>query len=142
MNSNPSFNLHRAWISSATITSLFEKYQVPHNLDFLSVDIDSVDFWVLRAIITGGFRPRLITVEYNSNFPVGVAIVAADDGMLPRTPASARGSVHATSVYKQHHDKEPEQPWLTSNTCCRGASASAIAMLADELGYVIVDVVK
>ena len=29
------------------------------------IDIDSYDIWLFKALVTGGFRPRVLTVEYN-----------------------------------------------------------------------------
>ena len=43
---------------------------MPASLDFLSLDIDGADLWVLRAIFLGGFRPRVVLVEYNSHYPL------------------------------------------------------------------------
>ena len=67
---NNAINLHAEWISANTIVSTLEKYNVPQNFDYLSIDIDSADLWVFRAIISSSFRPRVVTVEYNSNYPI------------------------------------------------------------------------
>lgn len=69
--------------------------------------------------------------RYNSNFPVGYAIVAVDKDM------------HSYLNYSVHR----KPPWAKQihpgrgRTCCRGASATAIELLAEELGYTVVDVV-
>ena len=60
---NPQINLYKAWITSDTIVRTLEAHNVSRKLDFLSVDIDSVDFWVLRAILSAGFQPRVVSVE-------------------------------------------------------------------------------
>lgn len=50
---------------------LFKKYSVPPEPDLLSTDIDTADIWVLRALLDdGGFRPRVIAVEYNCVYPL------------------------------------------------------------------------
>ena len=36
--------------------------------DLLSEDSDSYDFFMLEAILAAGYRPRVIMVEYISNF--------------------------------------------------------------------------
>lgn len=36
--------------------------------DVLSLDIDGVDYYVAKAILDSGFRPRIFVVEYNSVF--------------------------------------------------------------------------
>ena len=38
------------------------------NLDVFSLDIDSIEFYVLSAFLKMGFRPKIIVVEYNSAF--------------------------------------------------------------------------
>jgi hypothetical protein len=51
----------------------FKKYrneinnQIPDNVDFMSIDIDSTDVFCIQALTT--FKPRLICIEYNSKFP-------------------------------------------------------------------------
>lgn len=52
------------------IVSLLDKYGVPKDVDYISVDVDSFDIWVLDAILESGrYRPRVISIEYNINFP-------------------------------------------------------------------------
>jgi hypothetical protein len=38
------------------------------DLDVLSVDIDGCDYYVVRALLEAGMRPRILVVEYNSVF--------------------------------------------------------------------------
>ena len=74
---DPSINLQHAFIDAEGIVGLFRTYGVPRDLDLLSVDIDRNDWHVLRAIIephvagdlsTAPFRPRVIVVEFNSDW--------------------------------------------------------------------------
>lgn len=44
--SNPAINLHKSWITADNIVSLFRKFNVPNQPDYVSVDIDSCDLWV------------------------------------------------------------------------------------------------
>lgn len=46
-------------------------------LDLLSIDIDSLDYWVWRAITT--VRPRLVVIEYNAFWPPHVRKTVALD---------------------------------------------------------------
>jgi hypothetical protein len=64
---NISINLHKAFICKENINALFEQYKVPHDLDFLSIDIDFNDFHVWQAL-SDSYRPRLIVIEYNATF--------------------------------------------------------------------------
>jgi hypothetical protein len=65
---NASINLQRALLYQSNIASVFAKHAVPRELDYLSVDMDSHDLFVLRAILRSGHRPRLITTEFNPNY--------------------------------------------------------------------------
>jgi hypothetical protein len=66
---NDAINLKKEWITSDNIVSIFDKYEVPLEIDYLSIDIDSTDLWILHAILSSRkYRPRVISVEYNSQF--------------------------------------------------------------------------
>jgi len=67
-HSNASINLHKEWIAPDTICSTFKKHNVPIMLDYLSIDMDSIDLWVLQAILACGYKPRVISAEYNAHF--------------------------------------------------------------------------
>ncbi|KAJ3337386.1 hypothetical protein HDU93_001136 [Gonapodya sp. JEL0774] len=55
-------------ISVENIVTLFEQYSVPKEFDLLSVDIDSVDYFVTEKILDSGYRPRVIISEVNPYF--------------------------------------------------------------------------
>lgn len=55
-------------VHSDPILQLFKKYNVRKKFDLLSEDSDNNDFFMLEAILKAGYRPRVIIVEYNSNF--------------------------------------------------------------------------
>jgi hypothetical protein len=38
------------------------------NPDVFSLDIDGIDYYIAKAIMEGGFRPKIFVVEYNSVF--------------------------------------------------------------------------
>tara|TARA_B100001250_G_C19807766_1_gene794198 strand:+ start:1747 stop:2619 length:873 start_codon:yes stop_codon:yes gene_type:complete len=44
------------------------KYNTPEEFDLLSLDIDSNDWYVLKSILYGGFKPSVIILEYNPIF--------------------------------------------------------------------------
>ncbi len=56
------------FITAEVIVELFQKYDVPKDLDLLSVDIDRNDYYVMREILQAGYRPRVVIAEYNRNF--------------------------------------------------------------------------
>jgi len=66
-HSNPAINLHKEFITASGICGLFEKYKVPRpSIDLLSVDVDFLDFHVLKRILECGYEPRVLIVEHNS----------------------------------------------------------------------------
>jgi hypothetical protein len=81
---NASINLHREFISESNICALFETYRVARDLTLLVVDIDFHDYHVLERILTCGYAPSLIVVEYNASFGPRVS------WSVPRAPINAR----------------------------------------------------
>lgn len=57
-------NLHKHYLTQENIVEIFKKYDVPHVFDFLSIDIDGNDYYLLRQIVST-FKPRVIVVETN-----------------------------------------------------------------------------
>lgn len=114
---NASINLHSHFITSANIVSLFRKHGVPAQPDYVSIDVDSADLWIMRALLASVYRPRVLSIEFNSNFPWGYPLAFPD----PTTMA-----VNA------------EGRFYSRGTCYMGASAMAIENLGAAWGYVTV----
>jgi hypothetical protein len=57
----------KEFITAENINSLFAKYQVPTEFDLLSIDIDTNDYWVWKAL--KNYFPRVVVMEYNSSIP-------------------------------------------------------------------------
>ena len=108
----PELNLKKEIITSKNIVDVFDKYNVPLETDFVSIDIDSCDLWVFRSLISSKYRPRVVSVEYNGAFPLGIFLTLPDD---------------------------PTFRWTGGQ--CFGASLSALNMVAQENGYTLVHVV-
>ena len=69
---------YRAWIKSENIVSLLRERGVADDVTYASIDLDTIDIWVLRAILMSGIRPAVLTVEYNSNYPLEFALAFPD----------------------------------------------------------------
>lgn len=64
---NTSENVHQEVVTPENINTLFKKYKVPETFDLLSIDIDSLDYWVWAAL--ANYTPRVVVIEYNSAIP-------------------------------------------------------------------------
>ena len=67
-NENPEINLHAHYLFGTNAADVLKMYNVPEELDFLSGDMDSHDYFVMDNILTH-YRPRVVTTEYNMNWP-------------------------------------------------------------------------
>jgi hypothetical protein len=65
MHENSNINLYKEFITAENITTLFDKYSVPHDLDLLSIDINYNDFYVWKAL-DQKFKPAVVLIEYNA----------------------------------------------------------------------------
>lgn len=116
---NPSINLHREMIFPNNISTLFRKHHVPLQFDYLSVDLDSFDLFVLYNILEAGYRPRVISAEYNANYHLDSYLTVTYD--IPR------------ELYKDH-TQDADRVY--------GASVAAYDLLGKKFGYSLVYVVK
>ncbi len=62
----PRLNLHREFLTAENINQIFEKYEIPHDLDLLSIHIHYNDFY-LWAALDPKYRPAVIVIEYNAS---------------------------------------------------------------------------
>jgi hypothetical protein len=107
---NPRFNLQKLWIEAETIVEELRKRGVENGTDYISVDIDSADCFVMERIACE-LQPRVMSIEYNSNYP------------LEATIANIGGD------------------YLWDGDRLYGCSLGAQALIAQHCGYTIVDVV-
>jgi hypothetical protein len=63
-------------ITSANVEDVFRDHGVPEEPDVLSIDVDTIDFWIWKAITS--FRSRLVVIEYNSVLSAERALVYPD----------------------------------------------------------------
>ena len=80
---NPSINLNTEFIYDHNIVALLQKYNADKEMDLLSVDTDCFDFWILRSILEGGYRPRVIVVEVNGKWATDVSLVVPPAEQVP-----------------------------------------------------------
>jgi hypothetical protein len=56
-----------AWVFPGNVETLFEQHGVPTDVDLVSIDIDSNDYYVWRVM--HDYRPKVVLIEYNAGFP-------------------------------------------------------------------------
>ena len=56
-----------------SIDNILSKTDIPINFDFLSIDIDGMDYFMLQSLTR--FKPKLICVEYNPTIPNSIFFV-------------------------------------------------------------------
>jgi hypothetical protein len=77
-NENIDINLRKEFITKENIIDLFKKYNVPSNINLLSVDIDFNDYYVLNEILNN-YTCDIIICEYNAtHLPAEDKIVIYD----------------------------------------------------------------
>ena len=105
----PDFERKIEFIKAESINELFDKYKVPQSFDFLSIDIDGEDYYVMDAINLDKFKPRVICIEINQHIPVPLKLV-------------------------QHHN--PNHVWKGQHEF--GCSPQAMLELLNKKGYAVV----
>lgn len=55
----------KVWITKDNITTLLETNNCPKNVDYISVDIDNMDYWIMKSLLEGGYKSNVIIAEFN-----------------------------------------------------------------------------
>lgn len=63
----PKAKVVETFVYPGNVETLFEQYGVPQDLDVLSIDIDSNDYYVWKVI--HDYHPKIVIIEFNSAFP-------------------------------------------------------------------------
>lgn len=91
-------NLNFEFVSPANINELLKKYDIPKNLDFLSIDIDSDDAFVWEAIDNNLCSPRVVIIEYNTGLPNSLSLQAESGKSRP--PINNPGAYFNCNLHK------------------------------------------
>ena len=54
-------------------------YKTPKEFDLLSLDIDSIDWYVLKKLLEGNFKPSVAIIEFNPMFEYNESYVRRYD---------------------------------------------------------------
>jgi hypothetical protein len=60
--------VERAFITAFNINEVWDRYDLPVDVDVLSIDVDGQEFWIWLALMK---RPKIVVVEYNGSIPAG-----------------------------------------------------------------------
>lgn len=61
--------LAKCKVTPRNVADLLRAHEVPRDLTYLNLDIDSYDLFVLDEMLKAGFRPRIVSMEINENIP-------------------------------------------------------------------------
>jgi len=90
------------FIKPSNINQLFEKYNVPREFDFLSIDIDGQDFHVWNNL--KNYSPRVISIEMNYHMEPGVdKVMPLDDDWI--WPGNEMSGASITALKKLGNKK-------------------------------------
>ncbi|MCG5241861.1 hypothetical protein [Azospirillum doebereinerae] len=103
--------LTNTFINPFNAGALLQQHKTPVNFDMLKIDIDGYDGPVLDAILSAGYRPKLIQAEINHEIPPPIEF-----------------SVMYHSIYKVHDSDGMFSPFY-------GMSLSFLAKIARKFGY-------
>lgn len=65
----PNISLIRGKVTPDNVSLILRLLEVPQAFEFLNIDIDSYDYYVVQAILRSHFRPRVISMEINEQLP-------------------------------------------------------------------------
>lgn len=99
-------------MKASNVNEIFSQYNVPREMDLLSIDIDGQDFHVWHALDSRKFYPRVVCIECNYE-------------------------MIATTDYVLKYDED----WVWKGDYLTGASMTAMKLLGDKKGYSLVSMV-
>ena len=83
---NPGVRVVKSRVTTDTIDHLLTKHGTTGEVDFMSIDIDSFDYWLWKSISV--CSPRVVVMEYNAVFGPDRAVTLPD---APRPPVAPKG---------------------------------------------------
>lgn len=93
---NPNLAFERLEVTPGNVDALIERNGLTGEVDFFSLDIDSFDYWVLKAMTA--CSPRVMVLEYNAHFGPEAAVTIAPDADLSKAPKGLHGASLAALV--------------------------------------------
>jgi hypothetical protein len=108
----------KVWLEVDNILNILENLGCPKKLDYISIDIDNMDYWILEKVLSSGYDSNLIIVEFN--------------------PIWSHSEAYVKKYYK-NAKKGDEKTGVSSNY---GASLRAFSILLSKFDYRLIHVVQ
>jgi hypothetical protein len=90
MNGNPRVTFARTMVTSANINDLLDSHHMRGEIDLMSIDVDSTDYWLLEAM--SACSPRVLIMEYNALFGPERAVTLPNQEPPPKRPKGYFGA--------------------------------------------------
>ncbi len=91
-STNPNVTIVHSIVTPENVNQLLETHDCAGEIDFLSIDVDSVDYWIFDALSVAS--PRVVTLEYNALFGPTRAVTVPNGP----TPSDAPKGYHGASL--------------------------------------------
>lgn len=111
-------------IKSSTINQVVEEFQIPKEIDLLSIDIDGNDYHVWKAL--NAISPRVVIIEYNGAYPPSTKFLQEE------TETLWNGSNFFGASLTTLNDLAKEKGYTL--VCCELIGANAFFVRNDLLG--------
>ena len=99
---NPGVRVVKARLETRTIDAFLSREGAAGDVDFMSIDIDSFDYWLWKAVTA--CSPRLLVMEYNALFGRDRAITVPD-APRPQVAPKGYGGASLAALEKLAHVK-------------------------------------
>ena len=91
------------WIHTTTLTTILNKHQVPRDFELLSVDVEGVDYEVIKGLDLDQYSPKVICVEnWESVKGVEAMLSSATHQLLVDKQYRLTGWCGFSTVYKRN----------------------------------------
>ena len=78
----------KEYVTTSNIENIFQKSKIKKNdLDLLTVDLDSSDYFIIKKLLDLNYRPKLFIVEYNPSFGLDKkCTIPENQDLIPYSP--------------------------------------------------------
>jgi hypothetical protein len=99
---NPRVVTYKTLVTPENINALFARAGVPPDFEVLSIDVDSIDYYLWQALTD--FSPKIVIIEYNASIPPDREYVVPPDEAL-RLSGTSREGASILSFYRLGREK-------------------------------------